>query len=148
MKKLVIAAIWITAAPLVPGHAARAQPTATGGPTPTERGTAVLHRGPVGADTLPILCRDAERPEAGFVTETGDPEWTPRVALSLSPTVGAERQITVLLSQDGRDYEASFPYAESREGYYTVGIWVDPTDGSAGKDIYFTATCRERLARR
>lgn len=37
----------------------------------------------VAADTLPILCHDRVRPERGFATEMDDPEWSPRLALSL-----------------------------------------------------------------
>lgn len=117
----------------------------SGGAEPAIPGSAVVHVSPVSADTLPLLCHDSERPEAGFVTEMNDPEWAPRLSLSLSRPATAPDQAEVTLELDGARYTASFPAGESGEGYYTALATVTGDGGS--RMISFTASCLERLAR-
>jgi hypothetical protein len=124
----------------------RAQPT--GGTDPTIPGTAVVHVTPIAADTLPIVCRDRDRPELGFVTEAADAEWTPRLTLALSRPNAAPDQATVTLELDGTRYSATFPSGESGEGYYTALAEVTSGDGSPPRMISFTATRLEHLERR
>ncbi len=131
---------------VAPGSAA-AQP-ASGGADLVLPGSAVVHVSPVSADTLPILCRDRDRPERGFVTEMSDAEWTPRVGLHLDGAPTAADEVTVRLELDGRSFAASFPAGESGEGYYTAVATVVTADGSAApRMISFTASCTERLVR-
>lgn len=131
---------------LAAGAGLTAQPT--GGTGPTIPGTAVVHVTPVAADTLPILCRDLNRPELGFVTEATDAEWAPRLSLALARPDAAPGQAAVTLELDGTRYEASFPAGESGEGYYTAVAEVTSDGGSRPRMISFTATCLERLTRR
>ncbi len=125
-----------------------AQPVPPADPAPALPGTAVLHLDPVSADTLPILCHDAERPEAGFVTETTDPEWTPRVGLSFWPAPDGPEEWFVRIDWDGTAWSTSFQgMTPSNEGVMTVVAWVVRPDGSGERQISFTAHCRERLVR-
>lgn len=143
-KKLALVALMVlAAAPVV----AAAQPT-PGGAEATIPGSAVVHVSPVSADTLPILCHDRDRPERGFVTEIGDPEWTPRLALTLERPMGATDEAAILLELDGASYTASFPAGESGEGFYTALATVTSADGAGPpRMISFTANCTERLPR-
>lgn len=99
------------------------------------------------ADTLPILCHDATRPERGFRTEMSDAGWTPRYDLSLWPTNDAASELAIRLDLSGRVYGAAFGTTPSNEGYLTVSAWIEQADGSGGRQIAFTAQCGERLVR-
>lgn len=129
---------------VVSAQGVSAQPA---GPPPTVPGSAVLHVTPIAADTLPILCHDAVRPERGFVTETSDPEWSPRYDLALWPTNEAASELAIRLDLSGNVVGASFPTTPSNEGLLTVVAWVEREDGSGGRQISFTARCGERLIR-
>jgi len=140
-----IATGMVAALVLMPTLAA-AQATSTSGSSPTIPGTAVVVVSPVEADTLPILCYDQQHPEAGFVTEVSDAEWTPRLALTLSRSEDAPEQAAVVLELDGVRYATSFPAGESGEGYYTAMAEVASDTGSR-RMISFTSSCLERLVR-
>lgn len=110
-------------------------------------GSAVVHVSPIEADTLPILCRDRDRPELGFVTESEDSEWRPRIDLSFSRSGVAASNGVVALEVDGTHYSTTITAGESGDaGYYTVVATVT-ADGAAPRMISFTAHCRERLVR-
>lgn len=138
--------VGLLAIAVVPG-AVTAQPT-PGSADAVHPGSVVVHVSPIAADTLPILCRDMNHPERGFVTETDDPEWTPRLALALERPSGTPDQAAVLLELEGTNYAASFPAGASGEGFYTAVATVTASDGSAPpRMISFTANCSERLPR-
>lgn len=119
------------------------------GPPPTVPGTAVLYRGPVQADTLPILCAVAGQPRAGFVTEMGSAEWAPSLDLRVFRFAGvpATDSLGMTFEDGGTVYERSLQMADSGEGPLTVAVNLIPWDQGRGVDLYFTADCSTRLPR-
>jgi hypothetical protein len=116
------------------------------GPAPTVPGTAVLHRGPLQIDTIPILCQDREHPELGFVTEVDNAEWTPEVTLTLWPTPGAADSVSIRFDDGVSTYDRTFTSYPSN-GMYLAGVNIVSWDPGPGVDLQFGADCSERLTR-
>ena len=114
-------------------------------PAPTIPGSAVLSRGPLQVDTIPILCRDTERPDLGFVTEVGDPEWTPAVDLRMEPVAGDS--LRVVFDDGSETYDRTIPLGTPTTGMFYASVNLVPWDTGRGVDMTFAASCTERLAR-
>lgn len=111
----------------------------------TVPGLAVLTRGALQVDTIPILCRDGELPQVGFVTDGADPEWAPELDLSLEPLPGDSLRVVF---DDGRDlYNRILPPGTPMAGSFLASVNLVPWDTGRGVDMTFVASCRERPAR-
>jgi len=115
---------------------------------PSAPGTVVVGRGPLDVDTIPILCVDAARPDRGFVTETGDPEWAPTLDFSLRPTTAKGDSFRVRFADGSATYDRTIPRGTYTEGPLLGSVNLVPWDSGRGVDLYFTARCDERLHRK
>ena len=130
----------------LPG-AAVAQDGPPDGPPHTVRGSAVLTRGPLQVDTIPILCRDAEDPTLGFVTDVADAEWSPDLELSLWPAAGDGESLSLRFDDGAATYDRTFPRGTPMTGSFMAGVNIVSWDPGPGVDLYFSADCSHRLAR-
>jgi hypothetical protein len=117
------------------------------GPPPTSEGTAVLTRGPLQVDTVPILCHDADRPDLGFVTDAGDDEWAPEIELSLWPTPNAADSLSMRFDDGDSIYDRTFPLGTPMTGAFVASVNIVSWDPGPGVDLYFSADCSGRLER-
>jgi hypothetical protein len=117
------------------------------GLAPTIAGSAVLTRGPLQVDTIPILCHDANRPELGFITDVGDIDWAPEIELSLWPTPGTSDHLSIRFD-DGEDtYDRTFPLGTPTTGIFSASVNIVSWDPGPGVDLYLGANCSRRLKR-
>ena len=130
----------------LPGSA-RSQDGPPEGPPPTLEGTAVLTRGPLQVDTIPVLCHDAERPDLGFVTDSNDAEWVPEIALSLWRTPNASDSVSIRFVDGGSTYDRTFPLGPPMTGSFLASVNLVSWDPGPGVDLYFSVDCSERLER-